>query len=110
MSLSHRGRSGAISGDGPSYQAFDEWLVTTALLRQQGLDAAAGEAHWKKVDRYAVILLVLALALVPLFYFSFWAGLAALLAIYLLVARLATKDLDRQHRKTLDLAHRIRKR
>ena len=53
---------------------------------------------------------MLALAVVPLFYFSLWTGLAALLAIYSLVARLATKDLDRQRRKTLDLARRLRKR
>jgi len=90
--------------------ARDDQPAPPRFIRQGGLDAAAGEAHWQKVDRYAVILLMLALAVVPLFYFSLWAGLAALLAIYSLVARLATKDLDRQRRKTLDPARPLRKR
>jgi len=74
------------------------------------LDAVIGGAHWKVVGRYTIMLVLLALALAPLFYLSVWAGLAALVAIYALVARLANKDLDRQHRKKVDLLRRLRKR
>jgi len=47
------------------------------------------------VNRYNLALLLLALAAVPLFYVSAWLGVAALTAIYALLARLANKDFER---------------
>lgn len=60
------------------------------------LDQLANRAHGTTLDRYKLLLLLLAIALIPLFYVNLWLGLAAAAAIYGLVARLATKDLDRQ--------------
>jgi len=51
------------------------------------------------VNRYNFALLVLALAVVPLFYVSGWLGVLAAIAIYCLVARLANNDLDRRSRR-----------
>jgi hypothetical protein len=51
------------------------------------------------VDRYKLALLLLAIALMPLFYVSIWLGTAAAIAVYALMARLANKDFDRQSRK-----------
>jgi hypothetical protein len=47
------------------------------------------------VNRYNLALLFLALAAIPLFYVSGWLGLAALMAIYALLTRLANKDFNR---------------
>jgi len=47
------------------------------------------------VDRYNLALLFLTLAAIPLFLFSLWLGIADLIAIYALVARLANKDAGR---------------
>ncbi len=51
------------------------------------------------MDRYNVALVLIMLAVVPLFYISVWLGVAAAVAIYGLIARLANQDLDRQYRK-----------
>lgn len=48
------------------------------------------------VDRYKSALFLISIGAIPLFYVSIWLGLAALIAIYSLVARFANKDLDRQ--------------
>jgi len=48
------------------------------------------------MNRYNLSLLLLALAVMPLFYVSGWLSVAALIAIYGLVTRLANKDFDRQ--------------
>lgn len=47
------------------------------------------------VNRYNLALLLLTLAVIPLFYVSGWLGVVALIAIYSLVTRLANKDFDR---------------
>ena len=62
------------------------------------------------VDRYKLALLLLTLAVIPLFYVSIWLGLAAVIAIYSLIARLANKDLDRQRRKHMSPLRHLRKR
>jgi hypothetical protein len=51
------------------------------------------------VDPYKLALLLLTLVVAPLFYVSTWLGVAAAIAIYSLIARLADNDLDRQRRK-----------
>lgn len=51
------------------------------------------------VNRYNLALLLLTLAVIPLFHASIWLGAIALVAAYGLVARLANRDFDRQHRK-----------
>ena len=61
------------------------------------------------VDRYKLALLLLTLALIPLFYVSVWLGVAAGIVMYGLIARLANKDFDRQHRKHITPLGRIRK-
>ena len=48
------------------------------------------------MDRYKLALFLVSIGAIPLFYVSIWLGLAALIAIYSLVARFANKDLDRQ--------------
>jgi len=59
------------------------------------------------VDRYKLALLLLTLAVIPLLYISIWLGLAALIAVYALIARFANKDFDRQSRKHVKpLRHR----
>jgi hypothetical protein len=50
------------------------------------------------VDWYKLALVPLTIAVMPLFFVSIWCGLAALLAIYVLAARFANKDFDRQSR------------
>ena len=47
------------------------------------------------MNRHDVALLLLTLALLPLLYVSAWFGIAVALASYMLVARLAGRDLDR---------------
>ena len=51
------------------------------------------------MNRYNLALLLLTLAVVPLFYISSWLGAVAVIAIYCLFARLANNDLDRQARR-----------
>ena len=51
------------------------------------------------VSRYDLALVLLSLAVIPLFYASIWLGAVALVAAYGLVAKLANRDFDRQHRK-----------
>lgn len=48
------------------------------------------------MNRYALALLLLALAVVPLFYISGWLSVAAFVAIYGLLTRLANNDFDRR--------------
>jgi len=48
------------------------------------------------MNRYNLSLLLLALAVMPLFYVSGWLSVAALVALYGLITRLANKDFDRQ--------------
>ncbi|MCL6682987.1 hypothetical protein [Sphingomonas alba] len=50
------------------------------------------------MDWYKLALVPLTIAVMPLFFVSIWCGLAALIAIYALAARLANKDFDRQSR------------
>lgn len=50
------------------------------------------------MNRYNLALLLLTLAVVPLFYVSNWLGALAVVAIYYLAARLANRDLDRLNR------------
>jgi len=52
------------------------------------------------VDRYKLALLLLTLAVVPLFYLNIWLGLAALVAAYALIARVANRHFDSQSRKS----------
>ena len=51
------------------------------------------------MDRYTLALVLIILAVAPLFYMSIWLGLPAAVAIYGLIARLADRNLDRQVRK-----------
>jgi len=44
-------------------------------------------------------LLLLVMAVMPLFYLSTWLGFAAVIALYALMARLANQNFDRQSRK-----------
>jgi len=46
------------------------------------------------MDPYRLALVLLSVAVVPLFYLSFGMGLAAAIAAYALIARLANRDLD----------------
>ncbi|MFL6729102.1 MAG: hypothetical protein ACJ8D6_03845 [Sphingomicrobium sp.] len=62
------------------------------------------------MDRYKLLLLLLALTVVPLFYLSVWLGLAALVPMYALVARLASKDLDRRQLNKRNPLRHLRKR
>ena len=62
------------------------------------------------MDRYAVMLVLLALAVAPLFYFNVWAGAAVLVLTYAVATKVANKALDRRHRTKLDLPRRPRKR
>jgi formate-dependent nitrite reductase membrane component NrfD len=50
------------------------------------------------MDPYRLALVLLSVAVVPLFYLSFGMGLAAAIAAYALIARLANRDLDHQLR------------
>jgi hypothetical protein len=52
------------------------------------------------MNRYDLALLVLSVAALPLFCVSGWLGVAALIAIYSLVARLANKDFERSRRRS----------
>ena len=52
-------------------------------------------------DPYKLALLLLAIAVIPLLYVSIWLGLAAVIAVYVLIARLANKDFDRQVRERI---------
>ena len=47
-------------------------------------------------DPYKLALLLLTIAVIPLLYISIWLGLAAVVAVYVLIARFANKDFDRQ--------------
>jgi hypothetical protein len=47
------------------------------------------------VNRYNIALSLVALAAIPLFHVSGWLGSTALVAIYVLLTRLANNDLDR---------------
>jgi hypothetical protein len=51
------------------------------------------------MDRYNLALVLMIFAVGPVFYISIWLGVAAVLAIYGLTARLANRDLNRQFRK-----------
>jgi hypothetical protein len=53
----------------------------------------------EKRDRHKLALLLLMIAVLPLFYLSIWLGFAAVIALYALLARLANQDLDRRSRK-----------
>lgn len=55
------------------------------------------------MDRFGVALLMFFLAIVPLAYVSIWLSVAAGIAVYALLARLAGKDLNRksQRRRTI---------
>ena len=57
------------------------------------------------MDRYKPALLLLTIAIVPLFYISMWIGLTALLAAYALTAKLANNDFDRQSRRRTKASH-----
>jgi hypothetical protein len=63
------------------------------------MDAAEHRAHSLTVDRYNLALLLLTFAAIPLFYVSAWLGVAAVIAIYCLIARLANRDFNRRFRK-----------
>ena len=62
------------------------------------------------MDRYNLALVLVVLAVVPLFYISIWLSVAAAVAIYGLIARLANQDLDRQFRKGSSPVRHLRKR
>ena len=74
------------------------------------LDAAGLRAHGRSVDRYKLALLLLTFAVIPLFYISTWLGVAAVIAIYSLIARLANKDFDRRFRTHSSPLRHLRKR
>jgi len=57
------------------------------------------------MDRYKLALLLLTIAIVPLFYVSVWMGLAGLIATYALIARFANRAFDRQSKKHTDASH-----
>jgi hypothetical protein len=46
------------------------------------------------MNRYNLALLLLALAVIPLFYINLWLGIIALIGVYGLLARLADNDLN----------------
>lgn len=73
------------------------------------LDVVRHEVHGSWVDRYKLALLMLALAAIPLFYVNIWLGLAATIAIYGLLVRLANRAFDRQSRKAISPVSRRRK-
>ena len=54
------------------------------------------------MDRNNLALVLMIFAVGPVFCISFWLGVAAVLAIYGLTARLANRDLDRQFRKHIN--------
>jgi len=54
-----------------------------------------------KMNRCKLAVLVLTVAVIPLFYLSIWSGLAASLTIYALLAKLANEAFDRQSRKAV---------
>jgi len=62
------------------------------------------------MNRYKLALISLTLAAVPLFYVSVWLGVAAVIAIYGLTARLANRDFDRRHGKQMAPLRHLRKR
>jgi hypothetical protein len=62
------------------------------------------------VDRYKLALLSLTVVLIPLFYVTLWLGVAACILLYSLIARLANKDFDRQHRRHLTMPRGEQKR
>ena len=62
------------------------------------------------MDRYKLALVLLTIAIVPLFYVSVWMGLAGIIGAYALTARLANKDFDRQSQKRMKASpHRPRR-
>ncbi len=50
------------------------------------------------MNRYNVALLIVTLALIPLFYVSGWLDAIALITIYIFLTRLANSDFDRLSR------------
>lgn len=76
-------------------------IATQRAANAALLDAARHEVHGSWVDRYKLALLMLALAAIPLFYLNIWLGLAATVAIYGLLVRLANRAFDRQSRKAI---------
>jgi len=65
------------------------------------VDATSGKAHGNFVDRYKLALLLLTVAVIPLFSINVWLGLAALVAAYALIARFANRHFDRQSRESV---------
>lgn len=63
----------------------------------------------RRMDPYKLALFLLTLAVAPLFYVSTWFGVAAVIAIYSLIARLANNDLDRPRRKRISSLLHIRR-
>jgi hypothetical protein len=61
------------------------------------------------MNRYDFALLLLTLALLPLLYVSIWFGIAVALAGYILLARLAGRDLDRLSRLRESALRNLRK-
>ena len=61
------------------------------------------------MDPYKLALMLLTLAVAPLFYAGTWLGVAAVIAIYSLIARLANNDLDRLRRKHISSLLHIRR-
>ena len=57
-------------------------------------------------DPYKLALLLLTIAVIPLLYISIWLGLAAVVAVYVLIARFANKDFDRQLREHITALRR----
>ena len=62
------------------------------------------------MNRYNVALLLLALAVGPLFLISGWLSMLAVIAIFWLLARLATRDLDRKRGAQRQTPHSYLKR
>ena len=62
------------------------------------------------MSRYDFALLLVTLALLPLLYISVWFGIPLAVAAYILLARLAGKDLDRRSRLRKSLPRSLRNR
>jgi hypothetical protein len=60
------------------------------------------------MKRWNLALLLLPFALIPLLYVSLWFGIAMAAVLYVLLARLASNDLDRPSQMRKNALHNLR--
>jgi Flp pilus assembly protein TadB len=70
-----------------------------------GLDAGGNSAHVATMHGRELALLLLPIALLPLLLISLWFSIAVAVAAYVLLARLAGNDLDRQSQRRKNALH-----